>query len=129
MFEIIVVIIAAYGVTNIVTQGTIFDPFKEWIKGFSIVGDRLFYLLNCPMCFGFWVGLFLGLFFGPFVWWNFILNGAFYSAACWLLHCLSRYLGSGQDPEINVNVNFPEGVPHYRINNEEVNNEELKETN
>lgn len=129
MLTIIATIIAAYGITNIVTQGAIFDPFKEWlgVKGKdSRVISKLVYLLNCPMCFGFWVGVLLGSFFGPFSWWNFILNGAFYSATSWILHCLTRFLGSGDDPERTFNINFPYGVPLYEtktdINNEESEN-------
>ena len=132
MFELIVVIIAAYGITNIVTQGTIFDPIKEMLRGCRVIGEKLFYLLNCPMCFGFWVGLFLGLLFGPFEWWNIIMNGAFYSATTWLIHCLAAFLGMGQDPERNINLYFPNNVPLYDfkkdINNKEVLNEEHKES-
>ncbi len=44
--------LTAYGATQIIVYGKIFDkirPTKGWI------GE----LLSCPMCTGFWVGLFL----------------------------------------------------------------------
>jgi hypothetical protein len=126
LLTIIITIIAAYGITNIVTQGAIFDPFKEKLlemgNGSKIV-EKIVYLLNCPMCFGFWVGVLLGSFFGPFAWWNIILNGAFYSATAWILHCLTRFLGSGEDPERTYNISFPYGVPLYETKND-INNEE-----
>lgn len=138
MLEILLVIIAAYGITNIVTQGTIFDPIKERVRNF-IFGKKLFYLLNCHMCFGFWVGLSLGVFYGPFESWNVLLNGAFYSATCWIIHCVTAFLGSGQDPERDININFPYGITINKedaseedeedINKKEVLYEELKETN
>jgi hypothetical protein len=48
-------ILAAYGMTQLIVYGTIFNkirPTKEWLWGF---GE----LFNCPMCMGFWVGVFL----------------------------------------------------------------------
>lgn len=129
MLLLIVAIIAAYGIVNIVTQGAIFDPLKEWLNSFDgIMVKKLVYLLNCPMCFGFWVGILLGCLYGPFEWWNVILNGAFYSATCWLLHCVSCFLGSGQDPERDININFPNGVPIISANSV-INNKESEISN
>ena len=48
-------ILAAYGLTQILIYGTIFNkirPPKDWFNGF---GE----LFHCPMCMGFWVGVFL----------------------------------------------------------------------
>tara|TARA_R110002072_G_scaffold156730_1_gene307248 strand:- start:301 stop:630 length:330 start_codon:yes stop_codon:yes gene_type:complete len=48
-------ILAAYGMTQLIVYASIFDkirPSKEWLGGF---GE----LFNCPMCMGFWVGVFL----------------------------------------------------------------------
>ena len=47
--------IAAYGMTQILVYGSIFNkirPSKNWLHGF---GE----LFHCPMCMGFWVGAFL----------------------------------------------------------------------
>jgi len=47
-------ILAAYGFTQILIYGSIFNkirPSKEWLSGFG----KLFY---CPMCMGFWAGVF-----------------------------------------------------------------------
>lgn len=123
MLEILLVIIAAYGIVNIVTQGVIFDSIKERIRCFKFFGEKLYYLLNCPMCFGFWVGLFLGIFYGPFESWNVLLNGAFYSATCWMADCFAAYLGSGRNPERYINIHFPYGIT---INRENPENEMLK---
>ena len=53
--ELIWFVLAAYGLTQILVYGSIFNkirPSKNWLKGF---GE----LFHCPMCMGFWVGVFL----------------------------------------------------------------------
>ena len=53
--ELIWFVLAAYGLTQILVYGSIFNkirPSKSWLKGF---GE----LFHCPMCMGFWVGMFL----------------------------------------------------------------------
>jgi len=47
--------LAAYGLTQILVYGKIFDsirPTKDLTKMWTV-------LFHCPMCMGFWVGLFL----------------------------------------------------------------------
>lgn len=41
-----------FGVTFIVTQSQIFEPFRSLFSKLSFFGK----LIRCPMCFGFWVG-------------------------------------------------------------------------
>jgi hypothetical protein len=50
--ELLWFILAAYGLTQILVYGTIFDSIRP-TKG--KLGD----LFKCPMCMGFWVGAFL----------------------------------------------------------------------
>ena len=53
--EILWFVLAAYGLTQILVYGSIFNkirPQKSWLNGF---GE----LFHCPMCMGFWVGVFL----------------------------------------------------------------------
>lgn len=53
--DLIYFILCSYGMTQIVLFGSIFNrvrPSKEWLNGFG----KLF---HCPMCMGFWVGIFL----------------------------------------------------------------------
>ena len=50
--ELIYFILAAYGLTQILVYGKLFDnirPSEEVLKGF----------FHCPMCVGFWAGVFL----------------------------------------------------------------------
>ena len=53
--DLIYFILAAYGLTQVLIVGSIFNkvrPSREWLWGLG----RLF---HCPMCMGFWVGVFL----------------------------------------------------------------------
>lgn len=45
----------AYGLTQILVYGSIFDPYRP-------KEGKLGKLFSCPMCMGFWVGIFLWLF-------------------------------------------------------------------
>lgn len=111
--ELIIAILVAYGITNIVTQGTIFYAFREWFGAKMVTSKRLkwlygsiYKLLNCPMCFGFWVGVLVGAVCGPFPALNVIFNGALYSGTTWIIYCLTQFLGQGYDPARTVNVQF-----------------------
>ena len=53
--DLIYFILTAYGLTQILVFGSIFNkvrPSRKWLSGFG----KLF---HCPMCMGFWVGVFL----------------------------------------------------------------------
>jgi hypothetical protein len=50
--ELIYFILSAYGLTQILCYGSILDPIRP-AKG--LLGE----LFHCPMCLGFWVGIFL----------------------------------------------------------------------
>mgnify|MGYP005828476139 len=53
--DLIYFILCAYGLTQILIYGSIFNkirPSKTWLHGFGV-------LFHCPMCMGFWSGLFL----------------------------------------------------------------------
>jgi hypothetical protein len=69
MIQLIVWSLIAYGMTNIVVYGSIFNGPREMIRKWS-EGEYLFngfatFLKNmtaCPMCFATWVGFFFGIF-------------------------------------------------------------------
>jgi len=47
-------LLATIGLTFIVTQSKLFDPIRKF---FGKIHKKIEYLLNCPMCFGFWAGI------------------------------------------------------------------------
>ena len=50
--ELIYFILCAFGLTQILVYGAIFDGIRP-------KNGKLGELLNCPMCMGFWVGVYL----------------------------------------------------------------------
>src|SRR6056300_969075 len=74
MMEIIFWIIAAYGMTNILVYGSIFENLRNSIHMtaetnipiISSVFKFLSGLISCVMCTSTWVGFFMSLFFSPF---------------------------------------------------------------
>lgn len=102
--ELLIAILITYGITNIVTQGSIFYTFREWFlpksfknKWYSSLCGWIYKLLNCPMCFGFWVGAIVGIFYGPCIYWNIIFNGGLYSGTTWIIFCFTQFLGQGYE--------------------------------
>jgi hypothetical protein len=56
--EIIIFILVSSAITVVLARGFIFEAPKNWILG-KVKSVYLDYLLTCPMCMGFWVGLIL----------------------------------------------------------------------
>ena len=92
--DLLVWILVCYGITNVVTGSTIMAPVRQKSQK---IHKKLGELLECPMCFGFWVGVAVSLlwasptglgesvFLGP-VWYHYILDGFLASGTCWLFH-------------------------------------------
>jgi hypothetical protein len=56
--EIILLLIACFGLTNILVNSKIMEGFRE---KFSSEGEFFKDLISCSMCTGFWVGLYFAL--------------------------------------------------------------------
>jgi hypothetical protein len=108
--ELFISIILAYGITNIIVNGSIFNPVKKSIEKWAvnsnpILQSPLLFLLkmiSCMMCLGFWVGLLVGWYYGPLT--NIFFNGCFYSGCVWIVNCFVQFLGAGYDPSRTINV-------------------------
>ena len=110
---IILYILLAYGITNIVVQSSLFAPFRDAVSrkvDCSCFWLYFYRLITCMMCLGFWVGAFVGYFYGPFHPFNIIFNGALYSGAIWILHCIVMFLGNGYDPSRTINIGSSEPI-------------------
>ena len=59
--SLIYFVLCCYGMTQILVYGTIFKPLRPARSAWGGLGD----LFHCPMCMGFWVGLFV-VFLNPF---------------------------------------------------------------
>lgn len=100
-------LIAAYGFTNIMVYGSIFEGFRNTIKNW---GDspfspfQSFYkfvsgILSCMMCCSTWVGFFLGAFvFSPFhvlfkinEWGSWFFDGLLASGGVWAINSIIEW--------------------------------------
>ena len=96
--DLIVFLLASYGVTNIVTSGKIFERLREWVdRRSSIVG----YWLHCPMCMGLWVGVSLsiaglGAVSGIGKIRQDIISGFVASGWCWMVRVVMSRLGEDE---------------------------------
>ena len=80
--NLLIWILVCYGITNVVTGSSIMEPIRE--KSWKI-HKKIGELLSCPMCFGFWSGLFVSLLWqSPTN--NLLLDCFLASGTCWLLH-------------------------------------------
>lgn len=91
------------GIAMIVTQSSLFERLRYAIRDRSEFFGQL---IRCPMCFGFWTGIFVHLFvvrfpLEPLVWSPAVhmfahpfFAGALSSATCYTLHLLRGKLSS-----------------------------------
>jgi hypothetical protein len=102
---VLLFILVAYGISNIVVFGSIFDSFREFWNDLS--PNFFGKLFGCMMCFPTWVGIFLSLGshltgylqFSPFAHYGLeiaplaiFLDGCLASGCVWILHTIQEAL-------------------------------------
>ena len=93
--ETLIWILAAYGMSQILVYGTIFDKPRNWItKKSTFFGD----LLGCMMCTSTWVGFFFSLtFYSPTLamcsieYVNIFFDGMLASGSVWGLNAIIEW--------------------------------------
>lgn len=106
MMSIFIYTFVAYGMTNILVFGKIFDKPRSWVCKKSSFLKKL---LECMMCLGAWVGFCLSFFFfspvmslklvNPILDWHIgmfypgslFLDGMFTSGIVWVIHTIQEY--------------------------------------
>jgi hypothetical protein len=79
--------LSCIGITILITQSSILEKFRNL---FARMGDFFEELINCPMCTGFWVGVFMSLLFNN----NVIFSAATSSLLSWLVYVAANFLYS-----------------------------------
>jgi hypothetical protein len=99
--KIILFVFLAYGITNILIFGSIFEFWRNfWVKTNPNFFGKLF---TCPLCLSTWVGGFLSMIFNyfgyqtPFIQYGvtilpllIFLDACFTSGAVWLIHTIQE---------------------------------------
>jgi len=93
--ETLIWILAAYGMSQILVFGSIFDTTREWItKKSTFFGD----LLSCMMCTSTWVGFFFSLtFYSPTItmvtipYSNIFFDGMLASGSVWAINAIIEW--------------------------------------
>ena len=88
-------ILAAYGMSQILVFGSIFDTIRDWItKKSTFFGD----LLSCMMCTSTWVGFFFSIvFYSPTItmvsipYSNIFFDGMLASGSVWALNAIIEW--------------------------------------
>lgn len=102
MIELLIFILIAYGATNIMVFGSIFENFRNLV-GVNSDNPKFFgKLFGCMMCLPFWWGVLLSIFiYSPsntfsidIEYLNIFLDGCLASGSVWLLHTLQESLES-----------------------------------
>ena len=97
MTELIVFLLACYGVVNIVTGGRIFAWLRDCLNDVPVLG----YWIQCPMCIGVPVGIAwcaLGVFpdLGLRWWVEWSAAGMVSSGWCWMFRVVLHRLGEDE---------------------------------
>lgn len=85
--ELIMLLTGSIGLTLIITSSLVMLPIRNVIENIS---SKLGELINCPMCTGFWVGLFSSLFYDV----NPLWLGCSVSLFSWAIYVSISSLGS-----------------------------------
>lgn len=100
--KITLFILLAYGITNIILFGSIFQSWRDfWMKSNPNFFGKLF---TCPLCLSTWIGGFLSVLFKYFGYYTpfteygitilpltIFLDACFTSGCVWLIHTLQEY--------------------------------------
>lgn len=105
--EILIWILIAYGMSNIIVYGSIFQTQREYLRalgnteGVPFGGVFRFFsdLVSCMMCTSTWVGFFLSLtFFSPTCqltninhWYSIFLDGTLASGCVWMINSIVEW--------------------------------------
>ena len=88
--------LAAYGMTNILVWGSIFENQREWIKKHSKFFGTL---IGCTLCTATWVGFFMSLVFGGLTnhyfvgpWLSYLFfDGMFTAGVVWAINAIIEF--------------------------------------
>lgn len=112
-FELFVFLLICYGITNIIVNSKLFEGVRIFFdNNWKFIGD----LLNCTMCTGFWVGIFVAIVFNEMlfldnlgmkninVFFIYLFIASSSSVVSWFFDTIAEYLISNST-KINATAN------------------------
>lgn len=106
MTQLLLWMIMAYGLTNILVYGSIFNGPRDFIRRksetYGLLQDQFKFLidmLSCMMCCSTWVGFFFGIFlYSPVQqflevtpWFSWFFDGMFASGSVWAINSIIEW--------------------------------------
>jgi len=107
MIELLIFMIAAYGMTTILVYGSIFNGLRQKIHNwansentpFNFLGKFISELIQCMLCTGTWVGFFLSLtmfspihnFIGLNEYYSVFFDGMFSAGSVWAINAIIEW--------------------------------------
>jgi len=91
MTHFIIIVLACYNITQIITEASIFKPVRRWLldSRLSIIGQ----LVSCFLCTSVWISFLLTLGcknFADRLNYSVFINTMFISAVVWFIHIFER---------------------------------------
>jgi len=86
MTSLLLFVLAVIGLTNILVDSRLFEPVRCWLQ--KILPTKVYEVLECHQCTGFWTGMICGLIllsFNPFIVFACGCAGSFLSAFAYIL--------------------------------------------
>jgi hypothetical protein len=115
--QLLTFMIMAYGFTNILVYGSIFNGPRNFIREKSLDEGSLIHnqwkflidMLSCMMCCSTWVGFFLGItifsptnqFFGTTPYFSWFFDGLFASGAVWAINGIIEWFEENRPSKQN----------------------------
>ncbi len=120
MIELLIFMIAAYGMTTILVYGSIFNGLRQKIHNwgnnentpFNFLGKFISELIQCMLCTGTWVGFFLSLtmfsptycFIGLDEYYCVFFDGVFSAGSVWAINAIIEWFEENRPTKQQVYI-------------------------
>jgi hypothetical protein len=121
MIELLIFMIAAYGMTTIIVYGSIFNGIRNAIHSwgnneylaFNFLGKFISELISCMLCSGTWVGFFLSLtmfspihnFIGLNEYYSVFFDGMLSGGSVWAINAIIEWFEENRPARQEIVVN------------------------
>jgi len=132
MIELLIFMIAAYGMTTILVYGSIFNGLRESIHNwgdndyapFNSVGKFISELIKCMLCTGTWVGFILSLlmfspihtFIGLDEYYSVFFDGMLSAGSVWAINAIIEWFEENRPVKEQVYYQEPETEEEQILN-------------